>query len=153
MKASYHVMASAAVSLSFEAFVHSWPATAICFLSGVLIDVDHYLEYFIIKKKFPYRYQDLVNFCHYSKTDKVYLIFHAYELLLLLWLAIYFFHLNVFVLGLAVGVTTHIIFDQFTNPIKPLFYFLSYRFANYFVKSKMLSKSYFEKNNTDVEEV
>lgn len=64
--------------------MHSWPATLGCFLSGVLIDTDHYLDYYLLHKKFPYRYKDLVNFCFDKRVKKNYLFFHAYEYLFVL---------------------------------------------------------------------
>jgi hypothetical protein len=146
MRARNHVIVSAGVSLGFQALMHSWPATLGCFFSGVLIDIDHYLEYCILRKKFPFRYRDLVDFCHRDKSDKVYLYFHAYEYLFVLWFSIFFFHLGKIWLGVTIGLTVHLIFDQFTNPIKPLFYFLIFRIQNQFEKTKILSKRYFQGN-------
>lgn len=145
MKTRYHITASAGISLGFQAVGHSWPATLGCFLSGILIDTDHYLEYYIIRKKFPFRYQDLVDFCFDISVKKSFLIFHAYEYLFLLWFSIYFFNLGIFWTGIAVGLTTHIFFDQWANPIKPLFYFLTFRINNQFEKSKTMSEKYFQR--------
>ena len=145
MRARNHVIVSAGVSLGLQMTLHSWPATLGCFFSGFLIDIDHYLEYYLLRKKFPYRYKDLVDFCCYNNEGKVYLIFHAYEYLFILWFSIYFFHLGLLWLGFAIGLTTHLIFDQFTNPIKPLFYFLTFRIKNQFEKTKTLSEAYFQR--------
>jgi hypothetical protein len=142
MRARYHVIASAGISLGFQAAMHSWPATLGCFLSGILIDVDHYLEYYIVRKEFPFQYKDLVKFCMENKQKKLYLVFHAYEYLILLWFSIFFFSLGKIWIGIAVGLTTHLIFDQFTNPIKPLFYFLTFRIKNKFETIKMTSEEY-----------
>ncbi len=147
MKASYHVAVSAGVSLGFQAIFQSWPATLGCFLSGVLIDLDHYLEYYIFKKSFPYKYKHLLRFCYYGKDSKIYLIFHGYEYLMILWIVISFFHLSLLPIGIAVGLTVHIFFDQFTNPVKPLFYFLTFRIYHHFEKTKILTKEYFELNS------
>ena len=147
MNAGYHVVVSAGVSLGLQATLHSWPATLGCFLSGVLIDVDHYLEYWIIKKKFPFRFKDLQDFCDFSETKKTYLIFHGYEFLLILWFLIFFLQLNLVWLGVILGLTVHMIFDQFTNPIKPLFYFIIFRIRHNFEKSKILSESYYQRKS------
>src|ERR1700722_8801562 len=130
MRTSYHIVVSSGISLGLQAATHSWPAALGCFLSGVLIDTDHYLEYYIHRKKFPFRYNDLKNFCWDATAKKQYLIFHAYEYMIVFWLLIYIFSLDVIWTGVALGLTTHLIFDQFTNPIKPLFYFLTYRMNN-----------------------
>ncbi len=142
MRARYHVVASAVVAVGFQSAVNSWPAALGCFLSGVLIDLDHYLEYCILRGKFPFRYKELVEFCLYGKDNKVYLLFHAYEFIVILWAGIYFFHLGSIWIGIALGLTVHMIFDQFTNPIRPLFYFLTFRFAQKFEKSKLLTEAY-----------
>lgn len=146
MKASYHVIVSAGVAVGFQAITHSWVGATCCFLSGVLIDLDHYLEYYIVKKKFPFRYKDLLDFCDHNNAQKVYLYFHAYEYLIVLWLAIYFFQMGLIPLGFAIGLTVHLLCDQFTNPIKPLFYFLIFRIQHAFMKSKILSASYYHKH-------
>ena len=144
MKPSYHIAASTAISAGLQATMHSWPATLGCFLSGVLIDTDHYLEYYILRKKFPFRYKDLVDFCWDAKVNKHYLLFHAYEYLFILWFLIYFFNIGVIWIGVALGLTTHLLFDQWTNPIKPFFYFLTFRLKNQFEKRKILSEEYFQ---------
>ena len=148
MKASYHVVASGVVAASFHALAHSWPATTACFLSGILIDVDHYWEYYLVRKKMPCSYQDLVDFCFYDKHSKLYLIFHSYEYLVLFWLAITVLDLGLVFQGIALGATVHLLFDQFTNPIKPLYYFLTYRIIHGFDKKRTLSQKYFEINHS-----
>ena len=142
MRPTHHVIASAGISLGVHAATHSWPATLGCFLSGVLIDIDHYWDYYLVRKKFPFKYKDLVDFGEDLKQKKVYLFFHGYEPLLALWLLIYFLDLGVVWVGVAVGLTTHLLCDQWTNPCKPLFYFMTYRLKHRFEKSKLLSKKY-----------
>ena len=145
MKASYHIAVSAGVALGLQSQVHSWPAAAVCFLSGVLIDIDHYLDYYIVKKKFPFNYQELLDFCYYDKAPKIYLFFHGYEYLLALWLIVPFTHFNSVYAGFVLGLTVHVFFDQFTNPIKPLFYFVTYRISQSFMKVKTLSPEHFKR--------
>jgi membrane-bound metal-dependent hydrolase YbcI (DUF457 family) len=79
------------------------------------------------------------------KEKRLYLFFHAYEYLFVLWLLIYFSYLGKFWIGIAIGLTTHLIFDQFTNPIKPPFYFLTYRIINKFETKNMVTKEFFER--------
>ena len=116
MRTRNHIAVSAGVSLGFQAAMHSWPATLGCFLSGILIDVDHYLDFYLLRGKFPFRYKDLVDFCAFDKGKKLYLFLHAYEFLLILWFSILYFHLGKIWLGVALGLTVHLGIDQFTNP-------------------------------------
>lgn len=127
--------------------MHSWPATLGCFFSGVLIDLDHYLEYYLLRKEFPYRYKDLVDFCWYNDEKKLYLLFHAYEYVFVLWFLIYFFGLSPVWSGLAIGLTIHLLLDQWTNPIKPLFYFLTFRIKNKFEKIEIISEAYYQRKS------
>jgi hypothetical protein len=144
MRPTYHIVASGIISIGLQASMHSWPITLGCFFSGVLIDLDHYLEYCLIRGKFPFRYKDLVDFCYDQRVTKLYLILHSYEFILCLWLLISLFHLGSIWIGVAIGLTTHLFFDQFTNPIKPFFYFMSFRLMHRFEKSKTLSVKYFQ---------
>jgi hypothetical protein len=146
MRTTGHIIVSAGVSLGCQVTMHSWPATIGCFFSGILLDVDHYLEYYLLRKKFPYKYKDLVDFCWYNQESNLYLFFHAYEYLFVLWFSIYFFCLGKIWVAVAVGLTTHLVLDQWVNPIKPLFYFLTFRIKNQFKKTKILSEIYFRRN-------
>jgi len=144
MKPSQHVVFSAGLALGVEAAMHSWPASLGCFLSGVLIDLDHHLDYCLVHKKFPFKYQDLVHFCWDAKVTKLYLFFHAYEYLFVLWLSILILHLGKIWTGVAIGLTAHIVCDQFTNPVRPMFYFLTFRLQNQFTKVKIVSDRYYQ---------
>ena len=73
------------------------------FLSGVLIDTDHHLDYVLIRKKIPFKYEDLIDFCLDEKTTKTYLLFHAYEFMVIFWLLISFLYLGKFWVGIALG--------------------------------------------------
>ena len=90
MKPSYHVLVSAGVSAGYWYYFKSWPAALACFLSGIFIDIDHYLDYYLARKKIPWRYSDLCDFCRYEEKGKIYLLFHSCELIIFLWGTIYF---------------------------------------------------------------
>ncbi len=124
----------------FAIWVRSWGALAACFLSGILIDLDHHLDYIIIRKKIPFRYKSLLEFCHVDHTHPIYLLLHSYELLLLLWVSVFLFDLGVIWMGAAVGFTAHIFCDEFANPIKPMAYFLIYRAKNRFNRRAFLKR-------------
>ncbi len=127
MRLSNHIIASGLTSMAFGAVTKSWPGALVCFFSGILIDSDHFWEFYIHKKRWCFNLTELERFCQHGKVDRFYLILHSYELLLVLWAAISLFHLPVVWVGLVFGMTVHLIFDQFTNPIWPLAYFWFYR--------------------------
>ena len=146
MKPVYHVAVSAGLSAGVYLYLRSWPAALGCFLSGILIDVDHHLDCYLSTKKFPLRYKDLAHFCATNVTGGLYLAFHSYELLLAFWGVIYFFQLDILWLGMAMGLTVHLLCDQFTNPLKPLSYFLLYRVKHGFSREALHVDGHFEKN-------
>jgi len=139
-----HVAASSLISAVFAFFTRSVSGTAVCFLSGIFLDVDHILDYWIAKKKVFFTYKQLENFCGGEKAGKLYLIFHSYEFLILLWLSIVFFKANIVWLGLAVGVTAHLLLDLTANPLRPWVYSLGYRFRHGFSKYYVFPKDYYE---------
>ena len=136
MSPKNHLLISTGISVGLQMTLHSWPATAACFLSGVLIDVDHYVEFYLHKKKIP-QYQELVDFCIPYRESKVYLIFHAWEYLAALWFLIFWYHLDAVWVGMGIGLTVHMALDQFSNPVYPLGYFLAYRIKHGFRSAQL----------------
>jgi len=143
MRPTHHVIISAGVTALFSLWIQSKLALTACFLSGILIDVDHHLDYWINKGKFPWRYKDLWNFCaNKEQRGRIYLIFHSYEIIILMWALIYVYDLNVVWTGLMLGVTVHIICDEIYNPFRPLAYFFFYRMIHRHDKPSLYKKGY-----------
>ncbi len=132
MKPSHHVVISFVSGVILSMLVSSYQSGIACFLSGVLIDIDHHLEYYMAKGKFPFKYTDLVNFCVNERKQKIYLFLHSYEILFILWWVIYLFSLRGIVLGIAVGMSIHILCDQIVNPLRFPFYFIFFRIKHRF---------------------
>ena len=145
MSPSKHIVASGISSIAFAACIHSWGGTAACFLSGIFIDLDHIIDFWIAKKRFPRQYRDLYSFCTNEKAGKLHLIFHSYELLAVLWFLCVFYKWNPVWLGLTIGMTLHIILDAMTNSLRPLVYFLTYRIRHDFSKASTFPAEDYEK--------
>jgi hypothetical protein len=140
VRPSHHVMLSTAVSAGFGYWSGSWTAAGICLVSGVLIDLDHHLDYVIVRREIPWRYADLWAYCMEKPVQKIYLFFHSWEQQAILWGCIYAFGLGWEWIGLALGMTTHMIADALANPVRPWAYFLSYRAALGFQAELILKK-------------
>jgi flagellar biosynthesis protein FliR len=84
------------------------------FLSGIFIDLDHWLDYFIHEKKVRLDVKDFFTKCEGYGLSKVYLVLHSYELIILLAVVVVLTK-NTVLAGVLAGVTTHLVFDQFTN--------------------------------------
>ena len=73
-----------------------------------------------------------------ARYKRLTILFHAHEYSVLLIFMIIATGGNLFVLAVGIGLIQHLIFDQFTNPIKPLAYFITYRFKHKFSKECVL---------------
>ena len=111
----------------------------ILFLTGVLIDLDHLVDY-CLARGLTLKLRTIYAACADLSLPKLYIFLHSYELLLLFWLAIYAFSLDKLWVAAAIGLTQHVIFDQITNPVNGLGYFLSYRFARNFDMDLIVNK-------------
>lgn len=145
MKPTSHVMISAVVSAGYFSVFKSWPGALLCMISGVLIDVDHHLDYVFAEGKFPWRYKDLVDHCTGNQRGKIYLVFHGYEQLFILWGIISIVQPDVMWIGFSLGATVHLICDQFANPIKPFTYLFFYRLKHKFDPDYLMTNDYHEK--------
>lgn len=137
MRPGRHVLISAGLAAMLGYWFQSASAAAACFISGVFIDIDHHLDYYLARKKFPFRYQDLLHYSLRDRHGKMYLIFHSYELLGLFWVAVYFGHLGAMWIAAGLGVSVHILCDQLVNPLRPLAYFFFYRLRHGFNRTEI----------------
>jgi len=144
MKPVHHILISGGVTAVLSIWIKSSGALLACFLSGIFIDLDHHLDYFIAKKRIPLSYNKLSEFCHNEHGAKLYLIFHSYELLAVIWICIYGWSLGNIWVGVAVGMTTHLFCDEFANPIKPMAYFFTFRLKKNFTRELLLKKEFFD---------
>ena len=127
MMLSGHIVASSVTSFAFYGVTKSWPATLACFLSGIFIDLDHVVDYCLIKRKWHCSFKQLKDFCLNDRQSKVYLFFHSIELLALLWAAYFYYDMDVIWLGVLVGLSVHMALDQLTNDVYPATYSFIYR--------------------------
>jgi hypothetical protein len=93
-------------------------------LTGVMIDMDHLVEY--------YRW--------FVKEDntRVYYFLHSYELVVPVFLAGYFSGWDPVVLGVSFAFLGHLLTDQLVNPMAPLGYFFTYRLMKGFRRREIV---------------
>lgn len=116
---------------------------------GFLIDLDHVLEYFFVFG-LKFNLQSFLKSQQFLKSDKIYLVLHAYEYFPLLILMAYFFRHNqslffVF-LTLALSGLVHLLSDSVINnfPIKN--YSIIYRASKNFSAPRLLRPYQWEHN-------
>ena len=132
-----HVIASGIVGLCVWAYFKSIGCAAVSFASGVLLDADHLIDYYA-SHGFTFKFKDIYAVCRDVKLKRLFLVLHSYELLTLFWIAIFAFGLSNIWKALAIGWTQHILLDQFTNPINPPGYFITYRLIQGFKKERII---------------
>mgnify|MGYP005629655007 FL=1 len=126
MKLKQHIT----ISLFFSAFLYtiskSWIIFSSSLISGVLIDIDHILDYFMAYG-INIRIKQFFEVCHNLKIPRVRLIFHSWELLFLLSICAFVMRCNPWIIGTIVGFTQHIVLDQVFNKPHKLTYFFFWR--------------------------
>ena len=114
MKPQYHVASSALIAGVLYLFFKSWSMALSCFISGILIDIDHIYDYlreygmpFMVKKFFTEVYSDNI--------PRLTLIFHSWELVLLIGIIAWVYSGNPWFIGIFVGLGQHIVLDKLNN--------------------------------------
>ena len=138
MLPSRHIITSLSLGAVIGALTNSFLACILCFLAGVLIDIDHLLEYAIHFglrgfniRKFYWTCQKLAKPEQDGGVKKIYLILHAGEIVILFWLAA-LVSKNIYIFSIASGYTGHLILDALANVFKPWAYFITIRLRNNF---------------------
>lgn len=137
MKVKHHIISSGMISGLIYLFTNSLSNAIASFLGGILIDLDHFIDYYM-NFGFSYNLKKICDAIDNFRLSKLYLLLHSYELLITFWLAIFIIPLNSIYLFIAIGVTQHIFLDQLFNPVTPKTYFLSHRIACRFKKESFL---------------
>lgn len=74
------------------------------------------------------------------ELKKLYLFLHSLDLLVLLWICILVFKLNIYWISAAVGMTQHMVIDLIGNPIDMKGYCFVYRLCRRFKRDDILKK-------------
>lgn len=141
MRPTHHLIVSGIAGLSLLQVFHSWTAAIACLVGGVLIDVDHLLDYFLAKKEIPFSYKKLLSFCAYDKAGRLFLVFHGIEYIFLLSGFLWFYP-NAMLIGFTLGVSLHLFCDQLINPFHPFGYFIVFRMKKNFLRESVFTQKY-----------
>jgi hypothetical protein len=111
-------------------------------MGGFLIDLDHVLEYFFaFGLHFNFRY--FIEGREFLISNKIILIFHAWEYIPLLLLAAWFLrarrNVAIFLVALTFGGFVHLTSDCFLNAYPPRNYSIIYRLSKGFNNAYFLS--------------
>ena len=109
-------------------------------VSSVLIDLDHFFDYFYERGFKDFTFGSLCNFCYHYGTKRLTFIFHSFELIFVLWFIVSFYKLNIIWISFVLGLTLHLIIDQLANHSFPFTYFFIYRWFNRFQSNRLFPK-------------
>ena len=132
MKLHHHTALSLAGSGAVYLISSSFSAALACFLAGIFIDLDHFLEYFYF---FGFRGFSLKGFFRAADEhvyQKFFLFLHSYELALIFWILGLAVIRRPWAWGFSLGFTLHIIADHIYNPCVPASYLFSFRLRHRF---------------------
>lgn len=145
MLPSRHIIASVPLGLTVGLLTESLIAGLLCFFSGVLIDIDHIIDYIIHYglKGFSFKqtYRACKKFAEREEEGglkKIYLILHVWEMAILFWVS-FLFTKNICLLAIALGYSGHLILDASNNIMKPSSYFIILRIKHDFRTIKLLN--------------
>ncbi len=137
MKLKQHITISLLFSASLFVVFKSWIVFTSSLISGVLIDLDHVLDYFR-GNGINLRIKQFFKIFHNKEHSSIVLILHSWELLLLLRISAFIVRWNPWIVGTAIGFTQHVVLDQIFNKPSRWAYLFFWR-----LKSDFNSKTIF----------
>lgn len=129
MRAEHHLIISLLLSLVFFIVTKSILGSILCFIAGFLVDSDHIFDYVLQLRKLPTSIEDFLNHFYGKEYTRIWLIFHSWELVPIIYFVGRFLLGDVLTYGILLGFVSHILCDSLYNPIYPLTYFMTYRIS------------------------
>lgn len=132
MKLGHHIGFSATLSVFLYMVTRSWTLSSACLISGIFIDMDHVIDFLIIYG-LPFNIKRFFRvFYHELQFKQVYLIFHGWEWLTLLFVVAWLTGWNPLLTGILFGSGHHMILDCVNNGGNVWSYSLIWRWRNNF---------------------
>jgi hypothetical protein len=128
-----HIISSTAAALVLGGISGSPEMGVACLFSGILIDLDHVLDYLNRRGIRELGLRDFLRTTAWGPQGKLFLVLHAWEYLALILLASLVGAWRPWALGIFCGVALHLVLDQIYNHAHPLTYFMCYRLKCRFV--------------------
>lgn len=138
MMPQYHLVISLILATILFLITNSLSASTACLISGILLDADHILDYWLYKKKIAIDKEILQGF--YEKWNKIPILLHSIELLIPIWIYAYIRNSYIIPLAITFGITSHLALDLASYELHPLSYFLTYRIIARFDKRYICTK-------------
>ncbi len=105
------------------------------FISAVLIDFDHLLDYFLFNGFSKFNLFEFLSCDFYNVAGKAFILFHGWEYLAVILIAAILLKKtkwSAVAFAFALGMFAHLLFDTYVNGLPDYFYFISLRILNGF---------------------
>jgi len=125
-----------------------WASFLSAIIGGVLIDLDHFIDYFLVFGK-NFRLDYFNNGYQFLKSGNLYIFFHAWEYAIILMLLVFTIKskaLKSVFLGLALGLLLHIGTDVVVDRIPPKTYLIINRIDKNFKLKELISPEHYAKD-------
>ena len=142
IKPTGHIICTLTISGLLYLILKSSAAFFVSLSAGILIDIDHILDYYI-QQGITLKVNKIYFWCLENKFRLLILFFHSLELIFLFWVTILLFKLGIFWVAFAIGLTQHMVLDILFNnrDIYPRSYFLTFRIIKRFKREELLRKN------------
>lgn len=114
MRLHYHTAASITISGMLYLMFRSGSLSAACCLAGIFIDIDHFIDYFR-QKGWSLNIKDFFRTCNECQFDRIVLLWHGWEWIVLFGLSSWLTDWNPWVTGMFLGIGQHTIIDAAAN--------------------------------------
>lgn len=116
----------------------------VAIIGGVLIDLDHLIDYFIAFGP-GFNLSQFLQSQQFEYNKKIYVLFHAFEFIPLFLLGLIFFKKKLhkaLILAFTIAVLFHLLLDSVSYNLRPGVYFISYRIMHNFDIQYMINSPY-----------
>lgn len=131
MKIEHHLTLSIIISTVVYTIFKSWGLSIASLITGIFIDFDHIIDFFI-EHGLRFHMKEFLPFFYYEKHRKITLLFHGWEWLFCLGVAAIMTEFNPWVTGVLIGYGHHIVFDYFYSKTSIRTYSLIWRWKKNF---------------------
>ena len=114
MKPHHHVASSILIAGILYVFFKSWTMALICFLSGILIDLDHIYDY-SREFGFPFNIKKFYKAYYSNEFSRWIMVLHSWEILFLIGMVAWFTGWNPWITGILAGFGHHLVLDTLYN--------------------------------------
>ncbi|MFH1867780.1 MAG: hypothetical protein ABH843_02300 [Candidatus Omnitrophota bacterium] len=133
MRPEIHAVVSFSLGVILWLLTKSVYAGFLCFIAGIVVDLDHIVEYIIHHSSRGFTIKKVCQACDQTnkqegelKFPKLYLFFHSWELVIIFAIAVVYLR-NIYLAAIAMGYASHLILDSTKNPAYPYSYFIIWR--------------------------